>query len=263
MLTFLSGEKTDPVQWILVHNMDAPFYGPAGISRLTVNMWLAAGILILLLVLTKKDSPLPTGRLRGFFEMVYFFIRDEIVYPVMGEHHGKAFLPFFLTLFSFIFTLNLVGMIPMPHFGGPDTPSIGGAATGTLGFTFPMAMIVLLVSILAGIKYNGFGGFLKGFLPHGLPGFVIPLLFPIEVIGFFIKHGVLAIRLFANMLAGHLVIGGFLALIFVLNSYAAAAISIPLALFISFLELLVAFLQAYVFTLLATLFIGGSVHPDH
>ncbi len=255
-MPFLSAEVADPIQWIFIHNMDHGL-GPSwlGLSKLTLNMWLAALVLGLMMWLAKKDGFVPSGKLRGIFEMIYFFIRDEIVYPVMGEHHGKPFLPLFMTMFSFIFMMNLIGLVPLPV--------IGGAATGTLGSTISLAAIVFLISTIAGIKYNGVGGFIKGFLPAGLPVFVIPLLFPIEVIGFCIKHGVLAIRLFANMLAGHLVLGGFLGLIFVYQSYAMTAVSIPLALFISFLELLVAFLQAYVFTLLATLFIGGTVHPDH
>ncbi|MCB9831990.1 MAG: F0F1 ATP synthase subunit A [Planctomycetes bacterium] len=244
----------DPIQWIFIHTMDHRM-GPAGITKFTLNMWLAGAVLTLLMWLARKSGPVPSGKLRGIFEMIFFFIRDEIVYPVMGEHHGKTFLPFFLTMFSFIFTMNLIGMVPIP--------GIGGAATGTLGSTIALAAIVFLVSTIAGIKFNGVGGFLKGFLPHGIPAFVIPLLFPIELVGYCIKHGVLAIRLFANMLAGHLVIGGFLGLIFTMKAYGAAGISVPLALFISFLELLVAFLQAYVFTLLATLFIGGTVHPEH
>ena len=160
-----------------------------------------------------------------------------------------------MTMFSFIFTMNLIGLVPIPK--------IGGAATGTLGSTIALAAIVFLVSTIAGIKYNGIGGFFKCFAPSGVPAFVMPLLFVIELIGYVIKHAVLAIRLFANMLAGHLVLGAFLGLIFVYKSYAMSAVSIPLALFISFLELLVAFLQAYVFTLLSALFIGGTVHPDH
>ena len=256
MPAFLAAEVSDPIQWIFIHNMDDKV-GPLsslGISRLTLNMWLAGGILTLLLFLARKDRE-PRGFLRGLFELIYFFIRDEIVYPVMGRENGRTFLPFFLTLFTFIFVMNLLGLVPMPV--------IGGAATGTLGCTITMASIVFLISVMAGIKYNGVGGFIAGFLPHGLPKFVIPLLFPIEVIGFVIKHGVLAIRLFANMLAGHLVLGAFLGLIFVFKSYGTTVISIPLALFMNFLELLVAFLQAYVFTLLSCLFIGGAVHPEH
>ena len=257
LLPFLTGDAGNPIAEIFAHNMDHPMVhlGPVSITKFTLNMWVAAGILALALAKADKKTMVPKGRLRGLFESIYFFVRDEIVYPIMGEHHGHSFMPLFLTLFSFIFVTNLVGMIPLP--------GIGGAATSTLGLTIPLALTVFVVSIGAGIWYNGPFGFLKGFLPPGVPFFVLPILFPIEILGFVIKHGVLAIRLFANMLAGHLVLGGFLGLIFVFKSYGAVGIALPLALFISLLELLVCFLQAYVFTLLATLFIGGAVHPEH
>lgn len=248
---FLEG---NPMSEIFLHNMDHAM-GPLGLTKFTWNMWIGTGLLIACLMMADKKSWVPSGKLRGIFEMIFFFIRDEIVFPIMGEKNGRTFMPFFLTLFSFIFFLNLVGMVPMG--------AIGGAATSNLGLTIPLCLIVLAVSILGGIYYNGPLGFLKSFAPSGVPGFVLVILFPIEIIGFFIKHGVLAVRLFANMLAGHLVLGGFLGLIFVFKSYGATGIAIPLALFISFLELLVCFLQAYVFTLLSCLFIGGAVHPDH
>ena len=101
-------------------------------------------------------------------------------------------------------------------------------------------------------------------VPGGVPKLVVPLLFLLEFIGFFVKHGVLMLRLFANMIAGHLVIGAFIGMVWVFKSYLVGAfLSVPLALFVSFLELLVAFLQAYVFTMLSALFIGGMVHPEH
>lgn len=254
-IPFLAGgENVDPIQWIFIHNMDESM-GFLGISKFTLNMWVAFGLLALMLAASKKDGAVPSGLLRGIFEMIYFFVRDELVYPVMGAHHGRTFMPFFLTMFSAIFMMNLVGMVPLPV--------IGGAATSTFGLTIPLALITLLVSIGGGIAYNGPAGFMKAFIPSGVPPFVLVLLIPIEVLGFFIKHGVLAVRLFANMLAGHLVLGGFLGLIFLFGSYAMSAVALPLALFISLVECLVAFLQAYVFTLLSVLFIGGTVHPDH
>jgi F-type H+-transporting ATPase subunit a len=142
-------------------------------------------------------------------------------------------------------------------------PLLFGTATSNLGMTGLLALSVLLLSIGAGIKENGVGGFLHSFLPPGIPKALLPVIFALEVIGFFIKHGVLAIRLFANMIAGHLVIGAFLATIFIAKSYAMAGIAVPLALFASVLELLVCFLQAYVFTMLSVLFVGGTVHPEH
>ena len=130
--------------------------------------------------------------------------------------------------------------------------------------TGAFATMIIVISTLSGFIYHGPVGFLKLFVPGGLPAPLVPILFVLEFVSFFIKHGVLMIRLFANMIAGHLVIGAFLGLIADMHSYVVAgALSVPLSLFVSCLELLVAFLQAYVFTLLSTLFIGGMVHPDH
>ena len=251
-LPFLAAD--DPMAEILHHNVDVPF-GPLGITKFTVNMWVGAAILLVLVLLAKKDSLVPKGILRGIFESLYFFIRDELVYPVMGEHHGRKFVPFFMTLFSYILTLNLVGLLPLPV--------IGGAATSQISMTGTLAIIVLAVSIGAGIVYNGPIGFLRGFMPPGVPWWVLPLIFVLELGGFFIRHAVLAVRLMANMLGGHLVVGAFLGLIFIYKTWGSAVAAVPMALFINLLEVLVALLQAYVFTLLSVLFIGGTVHPEH
>lgn len=252
-----AGKDASPLDYIFGHALDHRLVnlGWFSISQLTIAMWVASAILVLIALKAEKKTLVPRGLCRGVLEQIYLFIRNEIVYPTMGEHNGKAFMPFFMTIFCFIFTLNLYGMIPLP--------GIGGSSASTLGFTLPMAVMIFGVAVVAGISHNGFGGFLHGFIPPGLPGWLTPVIFLLEIAGFFIKHGVLAIRLFANMLAGHLVIGALLGLIFLFKMYVVAAISVPLALFISFLELLVAFLQAYVFTLLSVLFIGGTVHPEH
>ena len=248
----------DPLAQAFEHAMDHALVGQGkwwGITKLAVMMWISAAVLIACAAGANKKSLVPKGILRFLFEKTFFFIRDELVYPTMGEHHGRHFMPFFLTVFTFIYTLNLMGMVPIPV--------VGGATASTLGFTIPMALIVFTVSTLSGIAVNGFGGFIHGFMPPGVPKALLPILFVIEIVGYVIKHRVLAIRLFANMLAGHLVIGALLALIFMFKSYGIAPVSVGLALFVSFLELLVAFLQAYVFTLLSVLFVGGTVHPDH
>jgi len=254
LLPFLSGEAEDPMALIFHHVLDHPM-GPMGITKYTWNMWIAAGILLFMLWRVDKTKTIPEGKLRGFLELVYHFIRDEIVYPLMGEKYGRVFLPFFVTLFSFILTLNIVGMMPLP--------GVGGAATSNIYLTGALAGCTFLVSVVGGIWFNGPIGFLKGFIPSGVPFFVLPILFPIEVMGFCIKHAVLAVRLMANMLAGHLVLGSFLGLIFIYKNSIAVGGGVGLALFVSLLEALVAFLQAYVFVLLATLFVGGAVHPDH
>ena len=123
-----------------------------------------------------------------------------------------------------------------------------------------MAIIVLILMFAAGIVYNGPIGFLKSFMPRGVPVFILPILFVIEIMGLFVKAFALCMRLFANMLAGHAVIAVFLALI---TSLLIAPISVLGAVAISMLELFVAFLQAYIFTILSATFIGMVIHPSH
>lgn len=246
---------TSPFAYVLGHNVDEVLFSPLGITKFTLNMMVSALLLITLVMLSNRRSATPKGKLRGLFESTYLFIRDEMVYPSIGRHLGGRFMPFFMTIFLFILTMNLVGLVPLPV--------IGGAATSQLSLTLPLALIVIAVSIIGGLVVNGAGGFLGTFVPSGLPMAVVPLIFVLEVIGFLIKHGVLAVRLMANMLGGHLVVGSFIALIALFQSYGIALFSVPMVVFVNLLEVLVAFLQAYVFTLLAVLFIGSTVHPDH
>lgn len=258
----LAGEPPAPGQeilWVFNHALDGPAWAGAPITRMHVMIALTAVVVTLMALAIKRslsrDPMVPRGFMRNSLESLVVFIRDEFVRPTMGAHHGDRFVPFFCTVFLFILLMNLLGMVAIPQ--------VGATATSNLNVTLALATIVLVTSTVSGFAFHGPGGFLKLFVPSGLPVALVPLLFVLELVGYFIKHAVLSIRLLANMLAGHLVIGAFLGLIFVFKSYAISPVSILMALFISCLELLVAFLQAYVFTLLASLFIGGMVHPDH
>lgn len=256
-LFLLSSEGGDPILRVLQHALDHTLFhlGPIPVSKFSVMVAISAAVLVLMAMMLNRASPVPRGFLRNAMESLMLFIRDEMARPVMGKQYADRFLPFFCTIFLFILTMNLLGMVPIPV--------VGGTATSALPVTGILAAIVLLVSIGSGLVLHGPGGFMKIFVPPGLPTALVPLLFVLELVGFFIKHAVLMVRLFANMIAGHLVIGAFIGLIFLAKSYGVAGPSILLALFISLVELLVAFLQAYVFTLLSVLFIGGVVHPEH
>ncbi|MFH1862840.1 MAG: F0F1 ATP synthase subunit A [bacterium] len=205
-------------------------------------------LLVLFLPMRKIGAGVPHG-LRNFFEVVIVFLRDEVIYPSMGEEDGRRYLPYFLTIFFFILFSNLLGMIPY-----------GSSSTGSISVTGSLAAISLVVMFGSGIFRHGPLGYLGSFVPHGVPAFVIPILFPIEIVGVLVKHFALCIRLFANMLAGHAVITVFLGLI---SSYFIAPVAILGAVAISLLELFVAFLQAYIFTILSALFIGTALHPEH
>ncbi len=193
-----------------------------------------------------QEGYVPRG-LAGFMEPIIIFIRDEVAVPNIGEKKYARYMPYLLTLFFFIWINNLLGLLP-------------GAAnlTGNIAFTFVLALVALIVINVSGNK---------GYWGHMLwmPGVPVPvkiLLAPIELIGIVTKPFALMIRLFANITAGHIIILSLISLIFIFQTPAMAGGSIPLALFIYCLELLVAALQAFVFTMLVALFIGMAV-ADH
>jgi len=177
----------------------------------------------------------------------------------MGKHEAERFVPLLWTMFFFILTCNLLGLMPW-----------AGSPTGAFAVTFGMACVTFATTLAAGIKQFGPLGFWLNQIPHmDLPWWLQPLKLPIfliEVMSLCIKHGVLSVRLLANMVAGHLVLLGILGLITVAANQATGhwalimSISVVSATLFSLLELFVAFLQAYVFTFLSALFIGAAVH---
>jgi F-type H+-transporting ATPase subunit a len=200
----------------------------------------------------------PRGRLWNMMELVLLFVRDEIARPAIGSHDADRFLPFLWTQFFFILFLNLCGLLPW-----------AGSPTGELGVTGALALITFVVVVGAGIAKFGAVGYLRGQVPHMdvpfvLAIFVKPMIFFIEITGNIVKHFILAMRLFANMFAGHLVLAvimGFIAAtaqsLLWLGVMPASVLG---ATALNLLELLVACLQAYVFTFLSALFIGMAVH---
>ena len=261
--------------WILPHLADSheldlepfgtihlPQFAPIHLFGLTINLsvtkhvfflWLAALLLLLLLGTAGRKNasrPVPQG-FGNLIEVVIVFIRDEVVLPTIGKE-GLRFLPFFLTLFFFILVCNLLGLVPY-----------GSSATGNVSVTAGLAIISFLFIQAAGIMKNGFIGYFKGLVPHGVPIFVLPVMIVVEFIGLFTKPFALCIRLFANMTAGHIVILSLISLIFIFQSVAVAPVSIAFALFINLLEIFIALLQAYIFTMLSSLFVSLAVHQEH
>lgn len=210
-----------------------------------------------------KDAHAPCGRVQTLIESIVKFVRDDIVRP--NIHHGDKWTAHFAALFLAILSFNLMGLIPLT-----------GTASGNPGVTGAFAFTTLVTMLLFGMKEQGVGAYWKNLIPvpftlkpMGL--FVWTLLAIIEVMGLIIKPAALAIRLFANMFAGHTVLLAFLTLGFILfHSNAGSAMSAGLGIAgfglgcaIYLLELLVALIQAYVFTLLSAVFIGASIHPEH
>ena len=190
-----------------------------------------------------KEGYVPRG-VAGFIEPIIIFIRDEVAIPNIGEKKYARYMPYLLTLFFFIWINNLLGLLP-------------GAAnlTGNIAVTLVLAVIALIVINVSGNKHY-WGHMLW------MPGVPVPvklILAPIELVGILTKPFALMIRLFANITAGHIIIMSLISIIFIFQTEAVALGALPLTLFIDFLELLVAVLQAFIFTMLVSLFIGAAV----
>ncbi|MBD3226226.1 MAG: F0F1 ATP synthase subunit A [Caldithrix sp.] len=222
------------------------------ISNHTVMLWIAGLILILLFKLTINYRKQVQKGFGNILEMLVIYIRDEVAIANMGEKEGRRFTPLLVTFFMFILTANLMGLIPLFT-----------TATGNINVTAALAIVTLGATQVYGIKENGFWGYYKALVPHGVPWWLWPLMFIIEIMGLLARHVALTIRLFANMVAGHFVLFAFLGLIIIFKSYFISPVSIGFAIFVYFLELLVSLIQAYIFTLLSALFIGMSVNPEH
>lgn len=215
-------------------------------------IWLAMAILTVVLVFARKrDSDgTPRGVVTNLIEVLVLFVRDEIAVPNLGKEEGKRYTPFLVSLFFFILFTNWLGLIPGMF-----------AGTGVIAITAGLAIITFVLTQIAGIRSAGLGGYL-GHLTGGVPVFLWPIMVPVEIISLFTKPFALLIRLFANMLGGHMVIFFLLSLIFLLHP-GAAVVSVPLAVAIYMLEIFVGILQAYLFTLLTSLFIGQGVAMGH
>ena len=222
------------------------------ITRHVVMMWVASILLIVLLTRAVRRRRLVPSGLANLVESVVVFIRDDIAVPNIGAHDARRFLPYLLTVFFFILTCNLLGLIPF-----------GATATANINVTAALAICSFVMIQLGGILNNGLFGYFKGLIPHGLPMWLLPIMIPIEIVGLFTKPFALCIRLFANMTAGHVVILSLMGLIFILQSVLVAPVSVLFALAVYLLEIFVALVQAYIFTMLSAVFIGMAVHQEH
>ncbi len=229
-----------------------PIYGiDLSISKHVVMMWVASSLLILLLTVAfRRPQAVPFG-LANLFEAMVLFIRDEVVLPIMGED-GRKYMPYLLTVFFFILFCNLIGLFPY-----------SATATGNISVTAALALCTFAVTQITGIVNNGFIGYCRSLVPSGVPGWLLLIMIPIEIMGLLSKPFALAIRLFANMIAGHVAILVFLGLIIMLKSYYLAPFSVAFAAAIYMLEIFIGFIQAFIFTLLSALFISMAAHPDH
>ena len=234
---------------------------------MTKNVAAIFFVLVLMLILFTsvakkyKRDPLkaPSG-FQNLTETIIYFIRDEVAIPSIGQQKHERFMPYLLTLFFFILFSNLLGLIPIPP---------GGAnVTGNIGITGALAFLTFIMTQISGNKFYWQETFNSPNVPWWLK-FPIPLLPLIELLGLLTKPFTLMIRLFANIAAGHIVILGFVSLIFVFGNinviagYGISVLSVGFAIFLTFLEILVALIQAYIFTMLSALYLGMAVEEEH
>jgi len=210
-----------------------------------------------------KEVPHKKG-IVALLEVALVFVRDDIVYPWLGPERGRRYLPFFWTLFFFILFSNALGLMPFPINPWERT------ATGNLAVTFALALMVFILIQVAGMKQHGYAKYWINLVPHGTPVLLWPLVFVIELIGLFTKPFALTVRLFANMTGGHailLVLFGFLYGTADANSgflgVPSTIASFGFVLFIMLFEVLVALIQAYIFTVLTAIFLSLAVAEEH
>jgi F-type H+-transporting ATPase subunit a len=253
------------------YELELPRFAPVHLGPITLDFSISKHLVFLVLASIIVGLALVTsGRAvakaqaqgkppKGFasaMEAISLYIRNEVILPNVG-HHGEGFVPYLLTVFYFILSCNLLGLLPW-----------GSTATGNIAVTGAMALMALIVIEVAGMRALGPSGYLHTifFIPPGLPPLLKPVMLvimtPVEIIGKLSKPFALAVRLFANMTAGHVVVLALIGLTFFFQSYVVGAGASVLATGIMVLELFVAFLQAFVFTLLTSVFIG-LIRAEH
>jgi F-type H+-transporting ATPase subunit a len=275
----LPQEHHEDIGGVIIHHisdsnvLELPFIGEIHLPRFrlwgidlsitkhVVMMMVAAGLLIITLSYAarrRRAGEIPTG-FAAAVEAVVEFIRNQIAIPNMGEKLGIFFTPYLCTIFFFILTCNLLGLVPY-----------ASTATGNVSVTAALASLTFILIQAVGIKTNGLIGYLRHFT-----GGVHPLMWivmvPVEFLGLFTKPFALCIRLYANMTAGHIVILSLIGLIFIFGKgganpvagYGISVVSVAFGLFVNLLEILIAVIQAYIFTLLSSLFIGFAAHSGH
>jgi F-type H+-transporting ATPase subunit a len=231
---------------------------PFAINKIVLVIWLSALITLALFYIAGRQGNLVPKGVQNLVESMVDFVKDGIIMQTMGPS-GMYWLPFLTTLFFFIFFMNIFEVIPpiiMP-------------ATARMAIPLFLAMLVFVIFIAVGIKYQGLGGYLKSTLfPPGVPAALYILVTPIELVSvFLVRPFSLAVRLFANLLAGHILVATFAVLTAALVGPNLLLIAAPLPfvmlVFVLLFEVLVSVLQAYIFTILAAVYIGGSMHPEH
>jgi F-type H+-transporting ATPase subunit a len=254
--------------WVPIH------LGPLdmSINKAVVYLWVGAALTVLVGVwVMRLGLSLRPGRRQTVGEGLYEAIQGQIAEGSLPSKGISTWFPYVASLFLFIWVLNLIGFIPLPisdehfHVAGVELPTWGiYAATANLSVTLALALITFLATHEEGIRHNGVVRYFKSWVPEGAPKPLLALIVPLEVISQFMRLISLSVRLFANMLAGHMLILVMLGLIFIFESLAIAVIAVPVATAVYIFEVaIVVTIQAFVFALLSAIYIGGAIEPEH
>lgn len=225
------------------------------ITNAVIMMWIASVILIILFAIAGRRSREVPSKFQNFMEVVIQFLKDSLAGETLSDEKDTLrWFPLIATIFLFILTCNLLGLVP-----GSFT------ATSNINVTAGLAILVFILSQGAGIVKHGPWGYFKTFIPSGIPKWILPLMLPVEIMSQFAKPFSLAVRLFANMLAGHVVILVFLSGLVSLKGLGYLITPLPLALtlIMNLFEVFVALLQAYIFAILTAVYLDQALHPAH
>ncbi|MBW8909400.1 F0F1 ATP synthase subunit A [Mesorhizobium sp. RCC_202] len=251
-----AADKVDPIHQFQIHPIIPLHIGGYDISFTNSALFMVATVILAsaFLYMSTASRALIPGRLQSVSEMAYEFV-GNMLRDAAGKQ-GMQFFPLVFSLFMFVLVANLIGLFPYFF-----------TVTSHLIVTFTLAALVIGTVVVYGFAKHGFG-FLKLFVPHGVPGYLLPLVVAIEIISFVSRPVSLSVRLFANMLAGHItlkVFSGFVVSLSALGAVGIAGSVLPLAMAVALtaLELLVAFLQAYVFAVLTCMYLNDALHPSH
>jgi F-type H+-transporting ATPase subunit a len=264
---FQPQDEFDLPAWVPIH------IGPLdmSINKAVVYLWIGAAVTILLGTWVMRFGlSLRPGRRQTAGEAIYDLIQGQIVESSLPSKAISTWFPYVASLFLFIWVLNVVGFVPLPisdehfHVGGLELPTWGiYAATANLSVTLALALITFLSTHVEGIRYNGPRRYFKSWVPEGAPKPLLALIVPLEVISQFMRLISLSVRLFANMLAGHMLILVMIGLVFIITPWVLPLSILAATVIYIFEVVIVVTIQAFVFALLSAIYIGGAIEPQH
>lgn len=274
-VAFAKGEFDPAHEWVLkewvpIHLGPIDLSINKAVAYLMLGAILTCVIGILTMRIRVRKDPHNPGRRQALGEQIYEVAQVQVAEQGLPHHAVSRWFPYCASLMLFVWTVNMLGFVPLPlsdekfEIGGVELPTVAiFAATSTLSVTLALALMTWVITHIEGVRANGLWPYLKSWVPE-VPKVMLPLMIPLEVFGQLMRLVSLSVRLYANMLAGHMLILSFIGLIFVLESVVLAVVAIPAAtVFYLFEVLIVVSIQAYIFAALSAIYIGSAIEPEH